>query len=86
MNLGRGAVPPSVEFETLASPVPGGFSRRPDWVAAAALTLATIALHMTFFIQAGGLWRDEVNLVNLAGSSSLHAMNTFMTVYASRPA
>jgi hypothetical protein len=34
------------------------------------ISLAAIWLHSHFFAHAGGLWRDEVNLVNLANSSS----------------
>ena len=44
------------------------------WLAAALVTLAIVWLHFYFWENAGGLWRDEVNLVNLANSSSLAAM------------
>ncbi len=32
-------------------------------------------LHIYFLFHAGGLWRDEVNLINLAGLDSLHEMS-----------
>lgn len=41
-------------------------SGRIYWVGAAAITLAAVWLHFTFLTHAGGLWRDEVNLINLA--------------------
>jgi hypothetical protein len=46
-------------------------SARTGWLAAALVTLAIGALHVFFLFHAGGLWRDEVNVVNLAGSHSL---------------
>lgn len=54
--------------------------RRPDfwltaWVLALAVTAVAAGLHIFFLFHAGGLWRDEVHLVNLAGSSSLGAMS-----------
>jgi len=54
--------------------------RRPDfwltsWVLALAVTVVAAGLHICFLLQAGGLWRDEVHLVNLAGVSSLGAMS-----------
>ncbi len=54
--------------------------RRPDfwltaWVLALAVTAVAAGLHVYFLFHAGGLWRDEVHLVNLAGSSSLGAMS-----------
>jgi len=54
--------------------------RRPDfwltaWLLALAVTGVAVGLHVYFLFHAGGLWRDEVHLVNLAGSSSLGAMS-----------
>lgn len=46
-----------------------------EWFAAALVSLAILWLHFHFWENAGGLWRDEVNLVNLAGSPTLAAMN-----------
>lgn len=37
-------------------------------------TVAAVWLHFFYLIHAGGLWRDEVNLVNLAGRHSLNDM------------
>jgi hypothetical protein len=50
------------------------FLRRPDWIAAVIISCAIIGLHFFFWLHAGGLWRDEVNLVNLAGSHSMGDM------------
>jgi hypothetical protein len=49
-------------------------ARRPDWIAAILVTVAIAALHAYFWAHAGGLWRDEVNVVNLAGTDSLSWM------------
>jgi hypothetical protein len=43
-----------------------------EWVASICITAAVFGLHFFFLSQAGGFWRDEVNLVNLAGTGSLH--------------
>jgi hypothetical protein len=58
----------------MATPPPKTFLRQPDWVVAVLITAAVIWLHCFFSIHAGGLWRDEVNLVNLAGRHSLSDM------------
>ncbi len=42
----------------------------PAWLAAALVTLATFGLHVFFLFHAGGFWRDEVNVINLAASHS----------------
>lgn len=39
--------------------------------AAIAITAVIIGLHLFFLFHAGGFWRDEVNLINLASSHSL---------------
>jgi hypothetical protein len=60
-----------------ASPSEGRLRRRlcqPEAVAALVLSLVALGLHLTFVNQVGGLWRDEVNTVNLAGLSSLRGM------------
>jgi hypothetical protein len=54
--------------------------RRPDfwltaWLAALAVTVVAVGLHVYFLLHVGGLWRDEVHLVNLAGLGSLGAMS-----------
>ena len=46
----------------------------PDWLAAVLVTLAILGLHFFFLFHAGGFWRDEVNVINLAGSHSLSFM------------
>ena len=47
------------------------FLRYSDWIAAALVTLCAVYLHVLFFLNAGGLWRDEVDLVHLSLLSSL---------------
>jgi len=42
-----------------------------EWCLAGALTLSWIALHLRFFLHAGGLWRDEVTSVGLANSPTI---------------
>jgi len=42
-----------------------------DWIAAGLVTLVAIYLHVLFLLNAGGLWRDEANLVHLALLPSL---------------
>ena len=48
--------------------------RQPDWVAAILITAIAAWLHFSFVAHAGGFWRDEVNLINLAGSHRLGDM------------
>ena len=45
-----------------------------EWLAAALVSVAILWLHFYFLFHAGGLWRDEVNLVNLAARHSLAEM------------
>lgn len=52
-----------------------GIFRQPEWVLAVAATLAVVWLHFYFLWHAGGLWRDEVNLVNLSSRHSLAQMS-----------
>src|ERR1700730_17292232 len=40
--------------------------RHLNWIAAALVTLCAAYLHVLFFLNAGGLWRDEIELVNLS--------------------
>jgi hypothetical protein len=37
-----------------------------NWAIAALVTLCAVYLHVLFFLNAGGLWRDEVDLVHLS--------------------
>jgi hypothetical protein len=46
----------------------------PDWLLALALTVFVVWLHVYFLLHAGGFWRDEVNLINLAGTHSFAQM------------
>lgn len=45
--------------------------RHSNWIAAALVTLCAVYLHVLFFLNAGGLWRDEVDLVHLSLLPSL---------------
>ena len=49
-------------------------SSRRDWLVAVLITAALVGLHFFFLFHAGGFWRDEVNVINLAGSHSLAGM------------
>ena len=40
--------------------------RHLNWITAALVTLCAVYLHVLFFLNAGGLWRDEVDLVHLS--------------------
>src|SRR6266481_8060862 len=40
--------------------------RYSDWIAAALVTLVATYLHVLFLLNAGGLWRDEADLVHLS--------------------
>src|ERR1041384_2171670 len=42
-----------------------------DWIAAGLVTLVAIYLHVLFLLNAGGLWRDEAELVHLSLLPSL---------------
>lgn len=48
--------------------------RLPEWGIAVLITAAALWLHVHFWLEMGGLWRDEVNLVNLSAQHSLAAM------------
>src|SRR5437762_13516487 len=45
--------------------------RYSNWIAAALVTLCATFLHVLFLLNAGGLWRDEVDLVHLSLLPSL---------------
>ncbi len=47
---------------------------RPEWWTAILLTALVVWLHFVFWQHAGALWRDEVNVFNLASSPSLSDM------------
>jgi len=49
--------------------------RQPEWILAVAASLAAIWFHFYFLGHAGALWRDEVNLVNLASRHTLSEMS-----------
>jgi hypothetical protein len=48
--------------------------RQPEWLAAIVIGAAVFWLHFYFFAHAGGVWRDEVNSLNVAGKHSLADM------------
>ena len=45
-----------------------------DWIIAALVTLVATYLHVLFLLNAGGLWRDEVDLVHLSLLPSLSSV------------
>src|SRR6476660_3608619 len=45
--------------------------RHSDWIIATLVTLFATYLHLLFLLNAGGLWRDEVDLVHLSLLPSL---------------
>ncbi|HEU5395858.1 MAG TPA: hypothetical protein VFV81_01735 [Verrucomicrobiae bacterium] len=47
---------------------------RPEWWLAISITLLVVAFHFYFWRQVGGLWRDEVNSLNIAQVASLSDM------------
>jgi len=61
----------TAKFQQLAKTV----SRQPEWILALAATVTVVWLHFFFLLHAGGLWRDEVNLINLSGRQSLAEMS-----------
>jgi hypothetical protein len=50
------------------------FWRQPEWIAAVLVTAAAVVLHLHFWLHIGGLWRDEVNQVNVSAKHSLLEM------------
>jgi hypothetical protein len=57
-----------------SQPFQNSFPRRPEWIAAILLTAIAVWLHTHFLACAGGLWRDEVSLVNLSNQHSIGDM------------
>jgi len=48
--------------------------RQPEWLAAFLITVVIIGFHFYLLSNAGGFWRDEVNLINVATHHSLGEM------------
>jgi len=48
--------------------------QKAEWALAALVTIGIVWLHIYFSFHSGGLWRDEVNTVNLSQSSSVADM------------
>lgn len=46
----------------------------PEGIAAALITVAALGLHLQFWLHIGGLWRDEANLLSIAGRHSFGEM------------
>lgn len=57
------------------SPPKTNSSSRLEWLGAVLITVAIVGLHIHFYLHAGGLWRDEINTLNLARSHSLVTMS-----------
>jgi hypothetical protein len=47
------------------------FLRQSEWGVAVLLTVAAVGLHFFYLIHAGGLWRDEISVKNIATLPSL---------------
>jgi hypothetical protein len=47
------------------------FARMFEWCVAGLLTVSWVVFHVRFFLHAGGLWRDEVNSVDLCNSTRI---------------
>lgn len=45
--------------------------QQPEWWLAASITLLIAWFHFYFWLHAGGLWRDEVNSLNVARANSI---------------
>ena len=58
----------------LAPPAENFSLRHPGWLAAILITAIIAEFHFYFLLHAGGFWRDEVNLINLAGHHSVAEM------------
>jgi hypothetical protein len=68
--------------ESAAVPAPVAFRRNADWWLAVLATLVVLALHVYFIAQVGGLWRDEVNSLNLAqGNLSQISHDSFPVLF-----
>jgi hypothetical protein len=50
----------------MTAPVPNAVLRKACWFVALALTAASVFLHFFSFTVAGGLWRDEIAIANIA--------------------
>lgn len=56
--------------------------RSPEWFLAVALTILVVLLHGYFLTRSGGLWRDEVNSLNVAcGSWSQISRDSFPILF-----
>jgi hypothetical protein len=50
-------------------PSGGRFARAVEYSVAFFLTTTALAMHLRYFLDAGGLWRDEISSVNLANTN-----------------
>ncbi|HZL13034.1 MAG TPA: hypothetical protein VFC85_02720, partial [Verrucomicrobiae bacterium] len=51
------------------------FLRQPEWLVAVCISLAILWFHLFFWMHVGGLWRDEVNSINIASRHSFRGMS-----------
>ncbi len=58
----------------MPAPTDNNSRTRTEWLAAALVAVAVLWLHFHFWQNAGALWRDEVNTVNLAQNPSFAAL------------
>jgi hypothetical protein len=67
-------VSPPVTTHTVLTPA---WWQRPDHLLAVAATTLTVFLHVCFTPSVGGLWRDEINTINLATLPTWHDLWQF---------
>ncbi len=58
----------------MTAPPEKSIFRQTTWLAAILMTLAAVWLHFIFLTHAGGFWRDEVQVINLAGRHAVSDM------------
>lgn len=50
------------------------FLLQPEWMAAFLITLVVVIMHFYYWLHVGGLWRDEVNSVDISRRHTLYEM------------
>src|SRR5882672_5415700 len=59
----------------MTTPPEKNSSAKAEWLATALISIAIVWLHFHFWQNVGGLWRDEVNTVNLAHNPSFAVLS-----------
>jgi hypothetical protein len=60
--------------EPVAKAPPKNLFRQPAWLLAFATSAIILGFHFFLWCHAGGFWRDEINLINLASQPQLSAL------------